>query len=68
MNYEKFDFLQLQLASIGCDFSDNIKNLLENSTADTATKQLVSDVCNEISKTFDICARRISETPDLLTE
>lgn len=68
MNYEKYDLLQLQLTSIGCEFSKKIEDILEDSTADPDTKQLVSDVCEEISKTFDICAKRISEAAQLSAE
>lgn len=68
MDYQKYDDLQLQLTSIGYDFSKRIEELLEKSTADAETKQLVSDVCKEIANTFDTCARRISETAKLLTK
>lgn len=68
MNYEKYDFLQLQLSSIGYDFSKKIAAILEKSTADPDTKQLVSDVCDEISKTFDTCAKHISEAARLSAE
>lgn len=68
MNYEKYDFLQLQLASIGYNFSKEVEEILKNSKADAEAKQLVSDICATISKIFDICARRISETADLLTK
>lgn len=68
MDYRKYDQLQAELGGIGDTLRLDLQPLLEASTADADTKDLVRAVAICISRRLDELALTVSETLRLMID
>ena len=61
VNYREYDRLQIELGGIGDELRAELKNVLADSNADQASKQLVTEACDRITKSFDRVALLLSQ-------
>ncbi len=61
MNYNEYDRIQMELTGVGDGLRSEIRHILMNSNADQETQELVSQVCNKISRSFDEIALLLSQ-------
>ena len=60
MDYREYDIIQADLGSLGDAFRANVKDILNASNESEETKELVNQICEEISKTVDAVSLNIS--------
>lgn len=61
MDYKIYDRLQAEVGCIGDEFSRNCSVILEKSTADEQSKQLVEEICAANTSALNELAKSISD-------
>ena len=68
MNYQEYDEIQAELGAVSGYFLSDMKKILEDSSADPATKALVKETSNAVASALNNLAILVSHVLVLTTE